>query len=58
MECGDVNVYDCLPGGLPADNATRLIAVADLLGCSIDYLLGRTDVREMATAQTEVQGEP
>lgn len=51
MERGDVNNYDLLPGGLSADSATRLIAVADLLGCSIDYLLGRTDVREMATAE-------
>lgn len=27
---------------------TRLIAVADLFGCSLDYLFCRTDVREMA----------
>lgn len=51
MERGDVDVNDFLPGGLSADSATRLIAVADLLGVSIDYLLGRTDVREMATAE-------
>lgn len=56
MERGDVDVNDLLPGGLSADNATRLIAVADLLGCSIDYLLGRTDVREMATAEARNGG--
>lgn len=56
MERGDVDVNDFLPGGLSADNATRLIAVADLLGCSIDYLLGRTDVREMATAEARNGG--
>lgn len=56
-ECGNVGINDTLPGGLTAGDASRLIAVADLLGCSIDYLLGRTDVREMATAETEVQGE-
>lgn len=28
--------------------ANALIAVADLFGCSIDYLFGRTDIREMA----------
>ena len=28
--------------------AKKLIAVADLLGCSLDYLFCRTDVREMA----------
>lgn len=57
MERGDVGVSDLLPGGLSADNATRLIAVADLLGCSIDYLLGRTDVREMATAEAGSGGD-
>ena len=54
---GGCRKYDTLPGCLTVYNANRLIATADLLGCSIDYLLGRTDVREMATAQTEVQGE-
>jgi hypothetical protein len=29
-------------------DAKKLIAVADLLGCSLDYLFCRTDVREMA----------
>lgn len=50
-ERGDVGINDTLPGRLTVGDASRLIAVADLLGCSIDYLLGRTDVREMATAE-------
>lgn len=54
---GDCRKHDTLPGGLSVYNVNKLIATADLLGCSIDYLLGRTDVREMATVQTEVQGE-
>ena len=48
---GNCQEHDTLPGFLTAYDANRLIAAADLLGCSIDYLLGRTDVREMATAE-------
>ena len=29
-------------------NAMKMVAVADTLGCSIDYLLGRTDLMEVA----------
>ena len=47
LEAGTVALNDRLPGGLWADEARRLIAVADLLGCSIDYLLGRTDTPEI-----------
>lgn len=54
---GNCQEFDTLPGSLTVYNANKLIAAADLLGCSIDYLLGRTDVREMATTQTEAQGE-
>ena len=43
LESGRVSPDDRLPGYIYADSARRLIAVADLLGCSIDYLLGRTD---------------
>ena len=43
MEAGTVALNDRLPGGIFAEEARRLVAVADLLGCSIDYLLGRTD---------------
>lgn len=54
---GNCQERDTLPGYLTVYNANRLIAAADLLGCSIDYLLGRTDVREMATAEgTESDG--
>ena len=55
-ERGDVGINDTLPGRLSVGDASRLIAVADLLGCSIDYLLGRTDVREMATAEARDGG--
>lgn len=43
LESGRVSPDDRLPGYIYADSARRLVAVADLLGCSIDYLLGRTD---------------
>ncbi len=39
---------DSMPGNLPYESARKLIATADLLGCSIDYLLGRTDVKGVA----------
>lgn len=54
---GNCQERDTLPGYLTVYNANRLIAVADLLGCSIDYLLGRTDVREMATAEAGDGGD-
>lgn len=38
---------DRMPGGIWASEAKRIIATADLLGCSIDYLLGRTDCKEV-----------
>ena len=53
LECGEAKVtpetklpydYNCY-----LSSADRLIALADLFGCSIDYLLCRTDVKEMAT---------
>lgn len=43
LETGTVSLNDRLPGGLWPAEARRLAAVADLLGCSVDYLLGRTD---------------
>lgn len=54
---GNCQERDTLPGFLTVYNANRLIAAADLLGCSIDYLLGRTDVREMATAEAGSGGD-
>lgn len=47
LEAGTVSLNDRLPGGLWVAEARRLAAVADLLGCSIDYLLGRTDTPEV-----------
>lgn len=38
-----IKLTDRMPGGIWAAEAIRLIATADLLGCSVDYLLGRTD---------------
>lgn len=54
---GNCQEFDTLPGSLTVYSANKLIAVADLLGCSIDYLLGRTDVREMATADVKDGGD-
>ena len=50
LESGKVQLTKRLPGGIWPDEAFRLIATADLLGCSIDYLLGRTDVKGVAAA--------
>lgn len=44
-----------LPYGMYLYDAARLIDVADLFGCSVDYLLCRTDVKEMAS---EAVSEP
>ena len=52
LECGEKKVtpqtklpynYSCY-----LDDVDRLVKLADFLGCSIDYLLCRTDIREMA----------
>ena len=57
LECGEKKAtpqtklpynYSCY-----LSDIERLISLADFLGCSIDYLLCRTDVKEMATAQPE-----
>lgn len=37
----DVKLTDRMPGGIWANEALALIRTAELLGCSIDYLLGR-----------------
>lgn len=54
---GNCQEFDTLPGSLTVYSANKLIAVADLLGCSIDYLLGRTAVREMAMAEAGSGGD-
>lgn len=38
-----IQLTDRMPGGIWPDDAQKLIAVADLLGCSLDYLFGRCD---------------
>lgn len=55
LEQGQAMGNDRMPGGIWADEAQRLVATADLLGCSVDYLLGR-DVPE--TAGTWHSGTP
>lgn len=42
-ESGKLNRNARMPGGIWAAEAIRLCNTADLLGCSVDYLLGRTD---------------
>lgn len=60
LECGEakVNPNTKLPYGyscyLPEIN--RLIALADLFGCSIDWLFCRTDVKEVAQQADAVPG--
>lgn len=59
-DCEDMQKYadgqkkfafnDCMPGTLAYESAKKLIATADLLGCSIDYLLGRADTPTFAPA--------
>ena len=48
-----VSLQDRMPGGIWANEAKNLIATADLLGCSIDYLLGRTDRKEVNRGEPE-----
>lgn len=51
LEAGSsVSLNDRMPGGIWALEAMRLIKTADLLGCSIDYLLGR-DVPNLGTGE-------
>lgn len=45
LEAGKkISLQSRMPGGIWPGEARNLCKVADLLGCSIDYLLGRTDV--------------
>lgn len=52
LECGEAEVTTGtnVPFGYAChlQDVEKFVALADLLGCSIDYLLCRTDVREMA----------
>lgn len=53
LECGEAKITadTMLPFGFPSylSDVTKLTALADLFGCSLDWLLCRTDVKEMAT---------
>lgn len=51
-----VGAMERLPGGIWPDEALRLIAVADMLDCSIDYLLGRTDTPKPAEVTVTPEG--
>ena len=58
-ELGDVDALESgphktsyrMPGGIWPDEAQRLIQAADLLGCSVDYLLGREETPAPAPAE-------
>lgn len=52
LEAGvKAKLTDRMPGGIWADDALRLIRTADLLGCSVDYLLGREIPKEKPAQQ-------
>lgn len=59
LECGEAKISPAtkLPFGYSCylPEISRLIALADLFDCSLDYLLCRTDVKEMAQIQ---EGSP
>lgn len=46
LEAGSVALTDRMPGSIWPDEARHLRDTADLLGCSIDYLLGRDEPGE------------
>lgn len=52
LECGEAKITPAtkLPFGYSCSlsEVTRIIALADLFGCTLDYLLCRTDVKELA----------
>lgn len=58
LECGEAKISPetKLPFGYSCylSEVSRLIALADLLDCSLDYLFCRTDVKEMAQSGTPV----
>lgn len=53
LECGEAKVTPDtrLPFWVARYDVERLTALADFLGCSLDWLLCRTDVREMAAGE-------
>ena len=56
LECGEAAIVTStmLPLGLYWSDVSKIIRLADLLGCSVDFLLCRTDVRELATETQNV----
>lgn len=58
LECGEAKISPetKLPFGYSChvSEISRLVALADMFSCSLDYLLCRTDVREMASQSTAV----
>ena len=51
LESGKSKISYRMPGGIWPDEARRLIRTADLLGCSVDYLLGREEPPAPAPAE-------
>lgn len=51
LESGKPKISYRMPGGIWPDEARRLIQTADLLGCSVDYLLGREESPAPAPAE-------
>lgn len=49
---------DRMPGGIWPSEAMRIIRLADKLGCSIDYLLGRPEPEKKAPAVEWMTGNP
>lgn len=58
LECGEAKVTPDtrLPYWLARYDIEKLLAVADFLGCSIDYLLCRTDVKELTSQAVSEPG--
>ena len=54
--CGSVrpDTYLPLDRGMDLEQGRRLVALADALGCSLDYLMLRTDVPEVSAAPAPV----
>lgn len=51
LESGKPKISYRMPGGIWPDEALRLIRTADLLGCSVDYLLGREETPDPEPAE-------
>ena len=58
LEQGQAMENDRMPGGIWADEAQRLVATAELLGCSVDYLLGRDAPAPAGATGIWKSGEP